>query len=318
MRSGKGNHARGGDRAPGGRLSYRAALRAALGGAMLLLGLFLPLEAAWALRPMREIQSKPEMAEIVYENVTFRTADGLALKGWFFPFQDSTHTAIPKPGPIILLPSDGSDNRASVLWHYAMLLLGRPFHVLTFDWRGFGESANWDIDTTQVVIPELLTDFKAAIEYAKTRPEYDGEHLGVLACGPAAAVALAAATAPTDLDAVVVRGVYTNQAEYCAGRRVAKPPQACTTNTKWPAALEPVAAAAKVQVPVMVIVGEKDDVTPPRMAETVMKALAGPKELWIAPQAGHSGFESPEYVHTRPVNVKINNFFFRHLGTIEQ
>ena len=296
----------------------RRFLGVVLSGALLVLGLAFPIEGAWALRPMREILSKPDMAEIVYENVSFRTADGLTLKGWFLPFQDSTHTAIPKPGPIVILPSDGSDNMASVLWHYAMLMLGRPYHVLTFDWRGFGESANWDIDTTQVVIPEFITDFKAAVDYAKSRQEYDGQHIGVFACGPAGAVALAAAASQADIDAIVLRGVYSNQAEYCAGRRVATPPVSCTTNGKWPVGLEPVAAAAKVQIPVMVMVGEKDEVTPPAMSETVMKALAGPKELWIAPRAGHSGFESPEYLLTRPVNVKLNSFFSRYLGSVDQ
>jgi alpha-beta hydrolase superfamily lysophospholipase len=299
----------------GRRRTFAVALAGAL---LLLLGLLIPAEEARALRPLREIQSKPDLAQIVYENVAFRTADGLTLRGWFFPFQDSTHTAIPKPGPIVILPTDGSDNMASVLWHYAMLMLGRPYHAMAFDWRGFGESANWDIDTTQVVIPELITDFKAAVEYAKTRPEYDGDHIGVFACGPGAAVVLAAAATQADVDAIALRGVYTNQAEYCAGRRTANPPVACTANPKWPAGLEPVAAAAKVQVPVLLIVGEKDEITPPAMSQTIMKALAGPKELWIAPQAGHAGYESPEFVHTRPVNGKVNNFFYRHLGSVEQ
>jgi hypothetical protein len=88
---------------------------------------------ARALRPNRPILSTPSMAEIVNENVTFQTTDGLTLHGWFLPFQDQSKRAIPTPGPIIILPTDGSDSRGSVLWHYYMMLLGTPWHVLTFD-----------------------------------------------------------------------------------------------------------------------------------------------------------------------------------------
>jgi pimeloyl-ACP methyl ester carboxylesterase len=270
---------------------------------------------AQALRPNRPILSTPSMAEIVNENVTFPTSDGLTLRGWFLPFQDQSKRAIPTPGPIIILPSDGSDNRGSVLWHYYMTLLGTPWHVLTFDWRGFGDSSNWDIDTTQVVIPEFITDLKAAVEYAKTRPECNGR-VGILAYGPATAVALAAVASGADVDAMVLRGVYTRQADYCAGRQAAKPPVPCTPNARWPALMEPVVAAGHVTTPVLLVVGEKDEVTPPAMAETIRKALAGKTELWRAPGAGHTGFDSPEYRYTRQFAVKMHEFFKLHMGAI--
>ena len=271
--------------------------------------------SAQALRPNRQILSNPGMAEIVNESVTFQTTDGLTLRGWFLPFQDQSKRAISTPGPIIILPSDGSDNRGSVLWHYYMTLLGTPWHVLTFDWRGFGDSSPWDIDTTQVVIPEMITDLRSAVEYAKTRPECNGR-VGILAYGPAAAVALAAVASGAEIDALVLRGVYTTQADYCGGRKGAQPPIACTPNPRWPALLEPVVAAHKVVAPVLLVVGEKDTVTPPAMADAVRKALGGKTELWRAPAAGHTGFESPEYIYTRQFAVKMHEFFKLHMGAI--
>ena len=270
---------------------------------------------ARALRPNRPILSTPQMGDIVNESVTFQATDGVTLRGWFLPFQDQSKRAISTPGPIIILPSDGSDNRGSVLWHYYMTLLGTPWHVLTFDWRGFGDSSNWDIDTTQVVIPEMILDLEAAVEYAKARPECNGR-VGILAYGPAAAVALAAVASGADVDALVLRGVYTTQADYCAGRKGAKPPVDCTTNSRWPALLEPLVAASKVTAPVLLVVGEKDTVTPPAMAEAVRKALGGKTELWQAPAAGHTGFDSPEYRYTRQFAVKMHEFFKLHLGSI--
>jgi len=53
-------------------------------------------------------------------------------------------------------------------------------------------------------------------------------------------------------------------------------------------AVEPAAAAKKVKTPVLIVVGEDDRVTPPAMARAVLDSLAGPKEFWVAPKAGHA------------------------------
>lgn len=271
--------------------------------------------AAGALKPRADYLSTPELANIAYEDVRIQAVDGVALHGWFMPFQDQDGRAFHDAGPIVILPTDGEDNMSAVLWHYYTFFRGAPWHVLAFDWRGFGTSGAWAIDTTQVVIPELMTDLTAAIEYAKGRPEYDGENLGLLAVGPAAAVALAVSAGRTDLRALVVRGVYTTQAEYCAQMKRAKEAARCGANARWPARLEPVEAAKKVETPVLIVVGEDDQVTPPAMARAVLDSLAGPKEFWIAPKAGHTGFESPEFIHQRPFTLKLHGFFRLHLGT---
>jgi len=69
---------------------------------------------------------------------------------------------------------------------------------------------------------------------------------------------------------------------------------------------------------VLLVVGDQDRVTPPEMALTVRKALGGPSELWRAPGAGHEGYESPEYRHTRQFAVKMHEFFKLHMGAIQE
>jgi pimeloyl-ACP methyl ester carboxylesterase len=268
-----------------------------------------------ALKPVAPYASTPEQAKITYDDVTFGAVDGTTLHGWFLPFQDQEGKAFREPAPIVIMPTDGNDNMGSLLWHYYNFFRGAPWHVLMFDWRGFGSSARWNIDTTLVIIPEFQTDLAAAIDYAKERPEFDGQHLGILACEAAAAVALAAAATRDDVDAVAVRGAYTTQAEFCARCRAQKLPVACTANPGWPAEREPIRIAPRVKTPVLVVVGESDALTPPAMAQALHAALAGPKQYWVAPRAGHTGFESPEYIHLKPFTVKLHGFFGRHLGT---
>ena len=272
-------------------------------------------DPALALKRAEKYLSTPEMAKMVYDDVTFGTADGLLLHGWFLPFQDQYGEAHREPKPTIILVTDGTDNMGSVLWHYYNFFRGAPWHVLMFDWRGMGTSARWSADTTQVVIPEQLKDLKAAIQYAKERPEHDGEHLGVFAFGAGAAVALAAAAGAEDIQAVAVRGIYTTQSEYCARRRAARPPMACNANPKWPAELEPIQAASRVKGAVLVVVGENDGVAPKEMAQAILERIPGPKQLWVAPKAGHEGYDAPEVIHLKPFTVKIHGFFGRYLGT---
>jgi pimeloyl-ACP methyl ester carboxylesterase len=59
-------------------------------------------------------------------------------------------------------------------------------------------------------------------------------------------------------------------------------------------AVSPVAAAARIAVPVLVIHGAADLETPPDHSRRVFDALKGPKRLIIVPDAGHNGSLRPE------------------------
>ena len=52
--------------------------------------------------------------------------------------------------------------------------------------------------------------------------------------------------------------------------------------------VSPVAAAAEIRVPVLLIHGASDRHTPPDHSRRVFEALPGPKRLFIVPNAGHN------------------------------
>lgn len=279
----------------------------------ILLALLLSTPAA-ALRHAEKYLSKPEMAKMAYEDVRISTPDSALLHGWFFPFQDQGGRAFNEPKPVIIMVTDGTDNMSSLLWHYYQFFRGTPWHVLMFDWRGMGTSSAWNIDTTQVVMPEQLIDLRAAIVYARDRPEFDGNHLGLFGYGAGAAVVLAVAAERHDLAAVALRGVYTTQSDFCARARAAKPPVRCGPHPDWPAELEPIRVAPRITAPVFIVAGEKDAMAPPEMGQAVHDLLAGPKQFWSAPKAGGEVNELPEVIHFQPFLVKLHGFFGLHLG----
>ena len=64
---------------------------------------------------------------------------------------------------------------------------------------------------------------------------------------------------------------------------------------------------------VFLVVGEKDQRTPPWMSEKILALLKGPKELWIVPGAGHGGSSAPEYTGLPEFFDRLAAFFGMYL-----
>jgi pimeloyl-ACP methyl ester carboxylesterase len=271
---------------------------------------------AAALEPLREYVQTPEQAGISYEDVSFVTADSVVIHGWFLPFQDREGAAHGRAGPIIVIAPPDEENMGALLWHYYHFFWGAPWHVLVFDWRGFGASGDWPIDEQLLVLPEFNRDLHAAIDYAKTRPEWDEEHLGVFAFGMGAAVSMAVAADREDLTCLALRGLYTTQEELAANLQLAMPDRAVKVNSAMRPTLEPRAAAKRVTAPVLIVVGDLDAIATPEMAARVGAALGDRGRVWTAHGAGHAPDRLPEMTTQREFTAQLHSFLRRYLGTI--
>ena len=103
------------------------------------------------------------------------------------------------PFPAVVLLSDvGPQDRNGTVGDFAPLglladyLTRRGVAVLRFDDRGVGKSTGPPQSTTI----ELVSDAQAALNYLRTRPEVDLDHLGLIGHGEGGNVALLAATQP--------------------------------------------------------------------------------------------------------------------------
>ena len=77
---------------------------------------------------------------------------------------------------IILCGSDSGN--MSYLLRESLTLANYGYNVITFDYRGFGQSQDFKIDTTLMFHNEFLMDFEAIVEYA--RKQYPGNKIGTL------------------------------------------------------------------------------------------------------------------------------------------
>src|SRR5215467_10724050 len=132
------------------------------------------------------------------EDVTFETADGLPLHGWFaFPAHSN--------GATVLIFNGNAGDRSSRA-PLAAALTRAGFSALLFDYRGYGGNPG------QPTEPGLVADARAARQFVGSRADvdparlvYSGESLGA-----AVAVALAVEQPPA---ALVLRSPFTSLAD---------------------------------------------------------------------------------------------------------
>ncbi|MEN9724179.1 MAG: putative lipoprotein, partial [Pseudomonadota bacterium] len=112
-----------------------------------------------AYQPSRFHYGYPERAKIHYEKVDFKSRDGTALTGWFFPAVKRNSRG---PIPTVIQFHGNAENMTS---HFFSLywLIEAGYNVFTFDYRGYGRSEG-SPDQAGVNL-----DVLAAIDYVRGR-----------------------------------------------------------------------------------------------------------------------------------------------------
>lgn len=99
-------------------------------------------------------------------------AEGVTLRGWFYPAEFSTGTA-----PTIVLAHGFSAVKEMYLDRYAEAFAANGLNALVFDYRNLGSS---DGEPRQEIDPwSQVRDYRHAITYATTLPETDSTRIGI-------------------------------------------------------------------------------------------------------------------------------------------
>jgi len=216
-----------------------------------------------------------------YENVSFRTSDGLELQGWYVPSKNGA--------AVIAFPG-----RSGTQTHTRMLV-SHGYGVLLFDRRGEGKSEGdsnllgWGGDK----------DIVAAVEFLKARPDVDPGKIGGLGLSVGGELMLQAAAETDELAAVVSEGAGTRQLseqmeEFHGFERALNAPgflfvtagTALFSSTAPPPNLTDV--APKITQPLFVIWAPNGG-NIEHMSREYHKLAGGPKQIWEMPTAEHVG-----------------------------
>jgi dienelactone hydrolase len=141
-----------------------------------------------------------------HENVSFRTSDGLTLKGWYVPSKNRA--------AVIAAPGRAGSQRP------ARMLIRHGYGVLLFDRRGEGQSDGdpnvfgWGADK----------DLNAAVAYLQQRSDVDRSRIGGIGLSVGGESLLQAAAESDGLKAIVADG---------AGARSVREEAARSGSAKW-------------------------------------------------------------------------------------
>jgi uncharacterized protein len=205
------------------------------------------------------------------EDITFPTADGLRLGGWFVPGAEG----VVRPGAAVLVCNGNGGNRAMrAALAAAMARMGLA--VLLFDYRGYG--GNLGTPTEE----GLAADARAALAYLVGRPEVDPERVVYFGESLGAAVALRLATERPPA-ALVLRSPFASLAEV---GRVHYPvlPVSWLLRDRFDSA----ALAGRLDAPLLVVAGGRDRIVPVGHSRRLFAAAPQPKRLVVLDGADHN------------------------------
>lgn len=257
--------------------------------------------------PRRPLDTTPAQHGMAYRDVSFRTADGLTLRGWWIPGH--------RHATVVMIHGYGN-NREEPL-SKAGYLHHAGYNLLVFDLRGHGQS---DGDGTTVGYREPL-DARAAVAFAR---HVDGGPVVLFGYSLGGAVALEDASVDPAVEAVIEDSGFSSVADVFPARFTgvtglpdvpfAAAAAAFGTLDAGPAVwgVRPIATAAALDRPLLVIVGGEDAIVPPEEGLAIYAAAHGPKELLDIPTAGHvDGYYSANRLYEKTVL----DFLDRSLGS---
>ena len=245
---------------------------------------------AWAFQrsliyfPSRQLEPPPPGAL----EVTFTTADGLELGGWFFPAEDAD-------GRAVLVFNGNAGNRSHRV-PLAEALQDRGWSVLLFDYRGFGGNPGSPSEQG------LGNDAEAAVSWLAEREGVDADRIAYfgesLGAGVAAGLAVERPAA-----ALVFRSPFTSLADV---GRVHYPflPVGALLWDRFPL----VDYLRSYDGPVLVIWSDADTIVPPDQSSAVAEAAPRSRHV-VIPGAGHN---DPALLHGEDLIEALVGFLDKH------
>lgn len=240
---------------------------------------------------------------VEHEDVSFTTADGLRLRGWYVPSRNGA--------AVISFPGRKGTQKP------ARLLARHGYGVLLFDRRGEGESQG----DPNAFGWEGYRDVDAAVRYLQSRPDVEPARIGGIGLSVGGEMMLEAAAKSRGLKALVSEGAGERSIhEFLdmtgSAKWPALPSYAATTagtalfsNDKAPPSLKDLVGRI-LRTPVFFIYGEHGQDGERNLNPTYYREAHQPKAIWEVPGSGHVGG-----IDARPVEYerRVVGFFDRAL-----
>jgi pimeloyl-ACP methyl ester carboxylesterase len=295
------------------------------------IGFLLITVVVFGIKPDRKYRFYPEKLGLIYKDINVITPDGLKIKTWFYPAQDTLtqiesekfwnnpqirkyETLDNKKRPTVIICNGDNANMSWQQYYMVMSYTANGYNVVTFDWRGFGESDEWEMNTDYLVYTELLIDYNSVIEEVIKQPEVAENRIALIGWSTGAYLSMAAASKRTEVKCFVGQALMTSFKEVIPTlRKIEKfKEKKLIVSADYPNELNPIELAPKFDKSTFLIVGENDNRTPVWMSKQIMAKIPAESEIWIVPGATHGGPDGPTN-DFKLYNKKILGFLDRYL-----
>lgn len=249
--------------------------------------------------PVRGEYEAPPWAEDVWFE-----SDGRRLHGWFYPARGAAKAPgdAARPAPTIV-HCHGNAFNISRHKDFVEFLPSRGFNVLIFDYRTYGKSEKGPLRREG-----LVTDARAAIDYAVSREDVDPDRIGVYGLSLGGTIGLAAAAEDERVDAVVAVATFSTWKSVAGDYLPILGPWLVSSGRD---AVD--SAAALGDRPLLLLHGTSDSIVDHRhgpIIHTAAQAAGVDATLRSFEGAGHV-----DWVDTNPeMRDAIGAFFREHLG----
>ena len=126
----------------------------------------------FAINPDREYIRTPDSVSWDYEQLTITTKDHFKLNSWIYKAnQDNDKDTV------LILAYPDAGNMSYFVYH-AAILANAGYTVVTFDYRGFGKSDDFEIQRDNLYYVEFARDLEAVVDFISKKIE--GKKIGVL------------------------------------------------------------------------------------------------------------------------------------------
>jgi uncharacterized protein len=261
------------------------------------------------LRWLSSQMADPAEFGLSYSLVSFPSRDGLMLRGWWF--------ATAPEQPVIIILHGIAAHRAEPaerVFGITRELIDQGYNILTFDFRGHGESEG---EHTSAGLYEK-NDLLGAIDFIRKKG-ISGK-IGVLGFSMGAAISLLTAAESQDIAAVVADSSFVDIVSILKWKlsrwsflsKLIIPFLTFFARLMYRfdiTGVKPLEAIRSISVPVFIIHGGRDRVIPVEHAYRLKKACKNLNDLlWVVPEANHTG---AFFIHTEEYLSKVINFFHK-------
>jgi fermentation-respiration switch protein FrsA (DUF1100 family) len=225
----------------------------------------------------------PPPPDLQAETIEIPSPSGSRLRGWL--------CRVPGSRGVVILMHGVRANRLSMV-ERARLFRAQGYSVLLFDFQAHGESPGEHITFGYLE----SRDARAALD--RVHREFPGQSVAAVGTSLGGAAAILA-DPPLPLQALILESVYPTIEEGTANRLRIRfgplgPPLAPLLLAQLrprlgisPTVLRPIDRIGRVQCPVFVLSGTRDEHTTPDQTRALFARAPEPKRLWLVPGAAH-------------------------------